>query len=221
MDTDGRMAINTSDLLTLMQWLSPSYPVGGFAYSHGFEDAIQQGYVTDAKSLLNWTRDTLEHGSGRNDALFLAAAYKATPEQLLDIDAACRAFASSAERLKETDLQGAAFCKITKSIWDLEYDNLTLPVAVGHAAALRQLPLETVIAAFLHGFVSNISAVGMRLIPLGQTEGQKVIHDLHSVSESIAKDTSHGDLSDLHSSAFMSDISSMNHETQYSRIFRT
>ncbi|MCV6585920.1 MAG: urease accessory protein UreF [Marinibacterium sp.] len=214
------MAIATEDLLTLLQWLSPSYPVGAFSYSHGLEQAIETGQVRDAASLQGWIADVLEHGAGASDAILLVAAH-ADPAAADRFDATARALASSAERLKETDLQGAAFCNITRAVWDLPLAGLTYPVAVGTAAGLRGLAPDAVAAAYLHAFASTLASVGMRLVPLGQTDGQRIIRALAPLCQHIAADSLHGDPDRIGTSTFLADIAAMRHETQYSRIFRT
>ena len=211
--------MRSEPILTLAQWLSPAYPVGSFAYSHGLEWAVESGQVTDSKTLHTWLEAALQHGAGMADARILAAAYRAidpTP-----IDATARAFSASAERLKETVLQGAAFVRATADIWQTKLPDLTYPVAVGHAARRHELPLELTVKMYLQAFMSNLAAAGMRLIPLGQTEGQRVIKALMPLCIEIADTALEGTLDDLSTTAFMSDIAAMKHETQYSRIFRT
>jgi len=210
------------DILTLTQWFSPGFPVGAFAYSHGLEWAIDTRQVTDASSTQEWISDVLCHGSGRNDCLFLAAAYRARdPDDLATIDARCRAFAPSPERLKETDLQGDAFCTVTSAVWSAASAKLTYPVAVGWMARQQNLPLDLTARMYLHSFISNLVSVAMRLVPLGQTDGQRLIHGLAPVVADVASDALNAELEDLGSTTFLSDIASMKHETQYSRIFRT
>lgn len=218
---DGPMDISTRDLLTLTQWLSPAFPVGGFAYSHGLEWAIESAQVTDEITLKAWIFGALHHGAGAMDARFLAAAYRASPEDWPMLDAQARAFAACAERLKESDLQGAAFGQVVHDVWGLPVTGLCYPVAVGAAAQARDLPLVPVAAAFLQGFGTNLVAVGQRLIPIGQTVGQRLIHALAPDCAAIAQDTQDGALDQLSSCAFLTDIAAMRHETQYSRTFRT
>ncbi|MEO3414864.1 urease accessory UreF family protein [Roseovarius sp. CAU 1744] len=209
-------------ILTLAQWLSPAYPVGSFAYSHGLEAAVQAGWVRDGRQLGNWLEDVLSHGSGRNDATLIAAAYNAPdPEALLGVEAIARAFAASRERLLETDQQGAAFCRVTAAIWGAEIDGLTYPVALGRAAYLEGLPQTLTAKMYLSAMVSNLIAAGQRLLPLGQTAAQGLHRALSPLCLRIAEETSGGAVDQLAASAFISDIASMKHETQYSRIFRT
>lgn len=213
------MIMQNEPVLTLTQWLSPAYPVGAFAYSHGLEWAVQSEQVTDHQTLETWLATILQHGTGMSDALFLAAAYRAT--EPAEIDATARAFSASAERLKETVLQGEAFVRATTDIWQVELPSLCYPVAVGYAARLHDLPLDLTLKMYLQAFMSNLAAAGMRLIPLGQTQGQSVIKALTPLCIEIAKAAQDGNLEELSSTTFLSDIASMKHETQYSRIFRT
>ena len=223
MATAGRMAIPTdADILTLTQWLSPAYPVGGFAYSHGLEWAIECGAVGTVAEVGDWITDVIEHGSGHSDCVFLAAAYRAeTPENLAEIDRTARAFCASSERLSETVLLGDAFCTVTSDVWALDLNKLTYPVAIGHAAAARQLPLGLTAQMFLQAFLANLVACATRLVPLGQTDAQRLIRDLTPLCQRIANEAIESGLNDLSSTAFLSDIASMKHETQYSRMFRT
>lgn len=211
--------MHSEAILTLTQWLSPTYPVGSFAYSHGLEWAVENGQVTCRETMQTWIATVMQHGAGMADARFLVAAYHATDP--IPVDAIARAFSASAERYKETVLQGEAFVRATADIWKTELPSLTYPVAVGHSARLHELPLELTLKMYLQAFVSNLAAAGMRLIPLGQTDGHRVIKDLTSLCREIGDVALEGSLDDLSSTAFISDIASMKHETQYARIFRT
>jgi len=209
-------------ILTLAQWLSPAYPVGAFAYSHGLEWAVRAGDVRDAPALRDWLSDVLSHGAGRADVILMAAAHEAEGLEALDaVDAIGRAFAPSAERLKETDLQGAAFAGITAEIWGGELPALTYPVALGRAARLQGLPLLLTARMYLHALMSSLVSAGIRLIPIGQTDGQKVLAALTPLCEKVAEEAVGQGLDELASSAFLADSASMKHETLYSRLFRS
>ncbi|MCZ4353404.1 urease accessory protein UreF [Roseovarius aestuarii] len=211
--------MHTKALLTLVQWLSPSYPVGAFAYSHGLEWAVSAKEVVDRETLKSWLETVLRYGAGQSDALFLAAAYRS--DDILEVDALARAFATSSERLKETVLQGEAFCRVTREVWGADMPTITYPVAVGRAARMLDLPLAQTLQVFVHAFMSNLTAAAMRLVPLGQTDGQIVIKELADTCIGVADRALDGSLEDLSSTAFISDIAAMKHETQHSRIFRT
>ena len=208
-----------SHALTLMQWLSPAFPVGAFAYSHGLEQVIADGAVADAQDLQDWLEAVLEHGSGQADAVLLAVAHQT--EDPARVDAAARAFAASAERLQETTLQGAAFCDTVRAVWALELDGLTYPVAVGAAARAMGIPLAQTLSLYLHAFASNLVSVAQRAMPLGQTDGQRVLATLAPVIQCTAHAAATATLDDLTSSSFAADIAAMRHETLQPRIFRT
>ncbi|MDA7423836.1 urease accessory protein UreF [Thalassococcus lentus] len=223
MATAAPTAMPTDDaVLTLAHWFSPSYPIGSFSFSHGLEWAAQAGTVNNGADLTDWLKDVLDDGAGRSDALFLAAAYHAQSEDAVTlIDQTARAFAPSSERLAETHKQGNAFCKITQDVWGTELPDLSYPVAVGRAARLCGLPQKLAAAMYLQSFVANLVAAAQRLCPIGQTEAQTIVRQLTPLCNQIAADTIHGDLDQLSGTAFLADIASMKHETQYSRIFQT
>ncbi|UYV36590.1 urease accessory protein UreF [Rhodobacteraceae bacterium D3-12] len=223
MATGAHIAMPTeAQILTLAQWFSPGFPVGAFAYSHGLEWAVESGAVQDASGVEQWIADVLRHGAGWNDALFVAAGFEAdTALGAREVDGMCRAFAASGERLKESDLQGRAFCDTVAAVWATELDGLCYPVAVGRAARLESLPVRLCTQMFLQAFLSNLVAAAQRLLPIGQTRGQEMIRALTPVASEIAIAAQGAGLGALSSTAFHADIASMKHETQYSRMFRT
>lgn len=209
-----------ASLLTLVQWLSPAFPTGAFAYSHGLEWEIERGGVTTAATLEVWLSGVLAQGAGRQDAILtcLALAPSADHDAL---DAHARALAPSRERLAETCDQGAAFARTVAAMTGQRLPPRTLPVAVGEAAAPLGLAASGVAALTLHAFAANLVSCAVRLVPLGQTEGQAVLAGLHPLILSIAAEAATATLDDLGSAAFAADLASMLHETQDVRIFRT
>jgi urease accessory protein len=212
-----RMTTNT-DILTLSQLLSPAFPVGGVAYSHGLETAINDGAIIDVATLQVWLSDLLHVGGAQSDAVLLNMAYKGDPAL---VDAQARAFATSAERLRETDLQGAAFCETVQAVWGIDLGRLCYPVAIGRAVAEMDLDIALSTAMYLQAFVGNLCAAAMRLVPLGQVDGQKVQTALKPYCTNVANDCIGATKNELHGCAWASDIASMRHETQYSRVFRS
>ena len=209
----------TDPALTLMQWLSPAFPVGAFAYSHGLEQAIADGQVSDAATLQDWIETLITQGSARADAILLAAAY--TADDPARIDATARAFAASAERLKEADLQGTAFCDTARAVWGIDISTLTYPVAVGAAARVMQVPLDQTLPLYLHAFASNLISAAQRLMALGQTTGQQVLANLAPAISTTATEATRSSLDDLTATSFAADIAAMRHEVLSPRIFRT
>jgi urease accessory protein len=233
---DIRMAtrMDSAALYRLMTWMSPSYPVGAFSYSHGLEWEVETGRVHDAASLARWLMDVLELGGGRNDAILLAHAFAAArrgdDQALRDVADHALAFSGSAERRMETAHQGRAFCEITCRTWQsptldrmvAAYDEpIAYPVAVGIAAADHGMELTPVLEAYMHGFAANLVSAGVRLVPLGHSDGQRVTMMVERHVARAAHDAADGDLSRLISTTLMADMASMLHETQYTRLFRS
>lgn len=209
-------------ILTLMQWLSPAYPVGAFSYSHGLEWAVETEDVHDADSFRAWLAQVLDHGTGRNDAILLATAWRSDSEEgLQGTDELSRALAPSRERLAETLRQGEAFARITSEIWPAPLPGLTYPVAVGAAARAVGLPLQVTLLAYLHGFAGNLTSAAIRLVPLGQTEGQAALAALAPLCARLAEAAQTLTPDDLGGFCPLADIASMKHETQYTRLFQS
>lgn len=206
-------------LLTLTQWLSPSYPMGAFAFSHGLEAAIAEGWVKDEDTLYDWLEGLLSEGSGRSDAILIWNAY--ATENINDLDTIARAFAPSAERLREAERQGAAFARVTRDVWQISLPDLLLPLALGHAAKLVDLDPSELVALYLHSFASNLTQAAQRLMPLGQTGAQRVLHRLTPLCSEIATQTRDLTPDDIYSNAFLSDIAAMRHEVQEPRLFQS
>ena len=214
-------AMTTDALLTLTQWMSPGFPVGAFAYSHGLEQVIDRGDLEDAKTLQIWLEDLLTYGSARSDVILLAASYRAAPQDRAEIDALARAFAASSERLTETVDQGRAFAATVDAIWHSEIGACTYPVAVGRAASHQGIALDQTAEIYVHAMIANLVSAAVRLVPLGQTEGQAVLAGLAPLIRSTARDALDLTPDDLSSACFAADIAAMHHETQYSKVFRT
>lgn len=206
----------------MMAWLSPSYPIGAFSYSHGLEQAIEAGDVRNSSDLRDWLLDVLERGSGWNDALLLCHAYRATSDaDFEDIADLAEALCASKERHLETIAQGRAFAKTTSEVWGLPLKDVPLPVCLGQAAALQSVELSALLPLYLHGFAANIIAAGVRFIPLGQTDGQRILASLFEPIDAVAARALEADLDQLGGICFLSDLASMQHETMTTRIFRT
>lgn len=209
----------TDGLLTLMQWLSPGFPLGTFSYSHGLENAVAEGRITDADGLRDWLATVLTCGTGRNDAILLAESWRA--DDPCDVDALARALAPSRERLLETTAQGEAFCATVNAVWGMDLPPLCLPVAVGAAARRQDIALDPTLQAYLHAFAAGLVSAGQRCMALGQTEAQRIVAGVAPLCLSLAADALTLTLDDIGGSAFLADIAAMRHETLQPRIFRS
>nr|WP_294546845.1 urease accessory protein UreF [uncultured Rhodopila sp.] len=215
----------TSDkgpLLHLLVWLSPAFPTGGFAYSHGLEWAIEAGDIEDADTLRDWLTDVVTHGSVRSDTILLRHAHRnvSDPNALRDIAALGLAAAPSRERRDEALNQGRAFA-LAVGPWAQVPDDMPYAVAVGAAAAGKGIPEDDTAAAYVQAFVTNLISAAVRLVPLGQTAGLRVLAALEPVILATAEETKTASPDDLGGCAFRSDIAAMRHETQYTRLFRS
>lgn len=213
--------MRTEALLTLAQWLSPAYPVGAFAFSHGLEQAVADGAVRDAESLADWLDLMLRSGAGRTDAILLIAAAGAEGAALEEIADLAAALAPARERLAETMAQGAAFAGVTRAVWGLHLPDMPYPVAVGRAAALAGLPPVPVATLFLQAVASNLVQAAQRLMPLGQTEAQRVLAGLAPVCARVAAEAAEAGLDGIGGAAFAMDIAAMRHEGMEPRMFRS
>jgi urease accessory protein len=216
------MRMDNAHLLTMAQWLSPAYPVGAFAWSHGLERAIGRGDITDGDDLAMWLGDVLQHGAGRNDAILLYAAYAARDAaELADLAQLAAVLAPSRERRQETLQQGAAFAATTRNIWQIDLPDMAYPVAVGRAGRLVGVPVLPLVQLWLQAFASNLVQAAQRLMPLGQTQAQTILAGLAPSCQQIATAAQQSGLDALGSAVFAADTASMQHCTQYARIFRS
>ncbi len=221
-------------LYRLMAWLSPAYPIGAFSYSSGIEWAVEAGDITDAMTLERWLAVMIGEGGGFCDAVFFVHGYRAVAD---GDEAALRAvaelaavFAPSKERHLETTAQGRAFLDTTRAAWPTpEIDRLlavwdgaiALPVAVAVASAGHGIALAPALHAYLHALTANLISSGVRLVPLGQTDGQRILAALEPVVAAAAERALNTALDDVGGAAFRADLASMRHETQYTRLFRS
>jgi urease accessory protein len=221
-------------LYRLMAWLSPAYPVGAFSYSSGIEWAVESGDIKDAETLRAWLAVMIGEGSGFCDAALFVHAHRAIAANdaagLRAVAELAAALVPSKERLLETTTQGRAFLEATRAAWpcqalarlDAAWDGaVALPVAVGIACAGHGIACEPALQAFLHALTANWISAGVRLIPLGQSDGQRVLAALEATVATTATRALKTPLDDVGSSALRADLASMRHETQYTRLFRS
>ncbi len=219
--------------LPLFVWLSPAFPVGSFAYSHGLEWAVEAGDVVDVRSLREWLADLAAFGAPRMDAALFAAAHRAAEaadwRSLNELNELAIALAGSAERRLETTAQGRAFRLAARAAWDCEAlaqvpqrdGAIAYPIAVAAAAAGHGMARERAAEAFAVALFANLVSAAVRLSVVGQTDGQRVLAGILPELAAMARLAASATLDDLGACAFRSDIAAMRHETQYSRLFRS
>ena len=224
-------------LLKLQSWLSPAFPIGSYSYSHGLERAIEAGDVHDRKSLVDWLNADICYGSARNEAIFFSGAWLSTTAgdgtKLFKIAELAAAFRGTSEFAVESSQQGTACLAMVRQVWpDRALDWLSemlcenqvqpaLAVVLGVCLARQGIPACVALPAFLQSYVTNLVTAGIRLIPLGQTDGQLAIAELEEAILAAGAQAQKATIDDLGSAAFMVDLASMAHETQYTRLFRS
>jgi urease accessory protein len=239
MDTEPVPApgLDGGGLYRVLAWLSPAFPVGAFAYSHGIECAVEQGMVRDRESLTRWVAAIVGRGAGAVDAVLFREAWNAArANDAVALDRTAElgaAFRGSAETALESADQGSAFLATVAEAWPdprlaawseglrTEGRAPAYAVAVGAAVGWTGLPLKPALLAFLQAFAANLVSAGVRLIPLGQTEGQQAIAALEAPIAAAAEAALVRPLDDIGSATPMVDWTSIRHETQYTRLFRS
>jgi urease accessory protein len=223
------ITIMDESLLPLLVWLSPNFPTGAFAYSHGLEWAVDSGDIKNATTLSAWLADLLAHGATRADSVLLAMAY--CRRDHLKTNELALALANTRERRLETSTQGNAFLTAIQAAWPapvidvfataLGEDDVAYPVIVGIAAAAHNLALRQTLEAFALAAISNLVSAVVRLGPIGQREAQGIIAESCPAIARLAAFAEAATPDDLGTSAWRCDIAAMRHETQYSRLFRS
>ena len=235
--SDQQHGISQLALLRQQSWLSPAFPTGSYSYSHGIEWAVEAGHIHDRKSLVDWLEADLCYGSGRNEAIFLIGAWRSAREddtgKLREIAELAAAFRGTSEFALETSQQAASCLATLRRVWPdplLESFSASLSelsiapvlsVVLGVCAATQDIPATLALPAFLQSYLANLVTAGVRLVPLGQTDGQLAIAELEPAVLAVAAQAQQATIHDLGSIGFMVDLASASHETQYTRLFRS
>ncbi len=221
-------------LYTLQTWFSPSFPVGAYTYSHGLENAFEVGLVTNVDQAVEWIGKIITDGNGFADSVFMVEAQRAVGNKensrLFEIAEFACAFTGTKELRLESEAQGSAFIETLQKVEPNAGLNLLIeiwpgpyvyPVTIGAAAGAIGIDRHALATAYLHAFVSNLTSALVRIVPLGQTDGQRIIAQLASRVEAAAGNALSTKIEDLTTSTLMVDLTSMHHETQYTRLFRS
>jgi urease accessory protein len=235
--SDQMRRVSSLSLLRQQSWLSPAFPTGSYSYSHSIEWAVEAGHIHDRKSLVDWLEADLCYGSGRNEAIFFMEAWRCATDddraKLLEIAELAAAFRGTSEFALESSQQAMACLATLRQVWpDRVIDNLSevlselrvapaLAVVLGVRSAREGLPVGLALPAFLQSYTANLVSAGVRLIPLGQTDGQLAIAELEQAVLAATLKAERATIQDLGSAAFMVDLASASHETQYTRLFRS
>jgi urease accessory protein len=219
--------VTEAQLCRLLAWLSPAFPVGAYSCSHGLEWAVEAGLVRDAASLGTWIGDVLAHGGAWADAVLFARAHDAAlagdAPVLATVRERAAAMLPTAELALESLGQGRAFATVAATAWGAPALDgpVAYPIAVAVACAAAGVPLAPALAALLHAVAANLVSAGVRLVPLGQTDGQRVTAALEPVVTAVATRAGATPLDDLATATLVVDWCSLRHETQHTRLFRS
>ncbi|MDC3273074.1 urease accessory protein UreF [Alphaproteobacteria bacterium] len=201
----------------LFSWFSPNFPIGSFNFSHGLEAAVEMKFIHDSFTLENWISNLITDGSGKTDIILLSNAYRGK-----NINELALALCPSKERWIESIKLGKSFSKNIRDNWSYNIeDDLAFPVALGKAGSFFSIPLDQLLIIFLQSFASNLITFGIKHIPLGQSAGQKILINLIPVIQAQSMKYKNYDITDIGSSAFISDLASMYHENLKNRIYQT
>src|SRR5262245_19561 len=217
MESGEHRDVAPRSLIRLQHWLSPAFPTGSYSYSHGLEWAIESKQVHDRSSLVDWLDADLRHGSGRNDAIFFVEAWRCAAggrrTRLLETAELAAAFRATSELAREASQQGASCLATLREVWpDPAIDALSeglwqrsiqpvLPIVIAVRSATEGVPLGTALRAFLSALVGNFVTAGVRLIPLGQTDGQRALAELEPAVLEAGKRAVTAGIDDLGSAA--------------------
>jgi urease accessory protein len=223
--------------LRLQSWLSPVFPIGSYSYSHSLEWAVEAGQIHDRRTLIEWMDADLRYGSGRNEAIFFSQAWHCAVEddeaKLFEVAELAAAFRGTSEFALESAQQATACLRILRRVWpDRFLDSLgklvsehrlqpALAVVLGLRSASESIPLYVALPAFVQSYIANLVTAAVRLIPLGQTDGQLALANLEGAVLDASVQADKAGLADIGSAALMVELASMAHETQYTRLFRS
>jgi urease accessory protein len=222
---------NGAGALGLVWWLSPGFPVGAYAYSHALEWAAEAGDLASEAACAGWIGSVMLEGAGRNDAILLRAAHAAPddPAALASVNELALALAPSGELRLETAQQGRSFLDamlqafpnsaLTQAAGGI--GEIAYPVAVGLGAACHRVPVDVTVRAFLAAFAQNLVSAALRLAPIGQNAGLRILSGLAPELATLAAEVLHLGLDSIASATIRADLGSFRHETQYTRLFRS
>ena len=218
---------NFNNILKLLTWNNQAFPIGSYSFSSGLEYAVESNLITTGYELQSWLKNLLNFGSIQTDAILLVEAWKLMKKKknrnLIELNNFAISLNQSYEKYIENYEQGKSFIKITSDAWNHKFQskNLTFPLAYASSAYQENIKLEDTLISYLHANLCNLLSAGIKLIPLGQTEGQRIQIKLNLYIEEEYKIILKKDMNDIGNCGWVNDIVSMQHENQFTRIFRT
>ena len=223
--------MKTPELVRLLQLASPALPVGAYSYSQGLESAVEVKIVCNAVTAADWIGDVLETSIASMEApLFLRLAHawaNDEPEAVAQWNAEFIASRETAELRAETLQMGYSLRNLLR---DLEVgdcarlealDEIAFPTAFTFAVAAWRIDVCEALAAYLFAWIENQVLAALKSVPLGQTEGQRMLLALSARIDAVVARAAAMQGGDLANFAPGLAILSSRHEAQYSRLFRS
>ncbi|MBA3508367.1 MAG: urease accessory protein UreF [Betaproteobacteria bacterium] len=230
----GAVTSDKQHLARLLQLASPTLPIGAYSYSQGLEWLVAAGTVTDAATAQRWIGDVLEYFVAPGEAAVLwrlsAAAMAEDRLAFAGWNAWLRASRETSELRAETEQMGNALVKLTTDLGCLDEfargvaqiaAPITLPAAFALAARGFGVAPETALTAYLWSWLDNQVLAAVKIVPLGQVAGQRMLLALGSGLAAAASHAKRIADDDMASFAPGLALASARHETQYTRLFRS
>jgi urease accessory protein len=217
--------INSQAFLHLLQLSSPTLPLGAYSYSEGLEILVIDN-ITDAEKLYSWLKQELTYGAIRIESAVMLRGYRYQDniEKLNYWNDWLTASKETKELRQQSRQMGKSLMQLFSKLTDNNetiLNSLNYSLAFGIASAYWQIEEEMALIAYLHSWASNLINSGVKLIPLGQTAGQQILQRINLVIEEISQDIVKLEDNQLYSCTLGLSLASMNHEDQYTRLFRS
>ncbi|MBD2358903.1 urease accessory protein UreF [Tolypothrix sp. FACHB-123] len=226
------ITLTDSSFLSILQLTSPALPVGAYSYSEGLETLVEQGIIVNQQNLQDWLNSQLRYGAIRVEAAVMIRAYKSVKIGDFEALAYWNRWLSAAretEELRTSSWQmGRSLIQLLGKLQPEIMATLNAignpcnyAIAFGIAAAHWQIGMKAALLGYLHSWASNLNTAGVKLIPLGQTAGQQLLLDLQELLSSAAVEILALEDDELACCSWGLSLASMQHETQYTRLFRS
>lgn len=226
------ITLTDSHLLSILQLASPALPVGAYSYSEGLEMLIENGTITNSQNLKQWLEAELRYGAMRLDAAVMVRVWQAAKVGDVETLRRWNLWLSAA---RETEELRASAWQMGRSLMQLLgklqpeilplADAVGIPcnyaIAFGIASAHWNINIQAALLAYLHSWATNLITAGIKLIPLGQTAGQELLLELQGLFSAATVEILALADDDLGCCSWGLSLASMQHETQYTRLFRS